>query len=119
MKVCSQLTARARYRRKNKSVLHRQNGAARRFAEEMESSGTASAIRGKPGNARYEYFQPLDDAETVLLIDSWTDQTALDAHHASPEMQTIMRLREKYGLTVKAERFTSESVPERDKEFLK
>ncbi len=32
------------------------NGAARRFAEEMESSGTASAIRGKPGNARYEYF---------------------------------------------------------------
>ena len=71
------------------------------------------------GNAGYEYFQPLDDADTVLLIDSWTDQTALDAHHASPEMQTIMRLREKYGLTVKAERFTSESVPERDKEFLK
>lgn len=95
------------------------NGAAHRFAEEMESSGTASAIRGKPGNARYEYFQPLDDEETVLLIDSWTDQAALDAHHASPEMQTIMRLREKYGLTVKAERFTSESVPERDKEFLK
>ena len=24
------------------------NGAARRFAEEMESSGTAYAIRGKP-----------------------------------------------------------------------
>lgn len=120
MKVCSQLTARVRYRRKNNVLYYTgKNGAAHRFAEEMESSGTASAIRGKPGNARYEYFQPLDDAETVLLIGSWTDQAALDAHHASPEMQTIMRLREKYGLTVKAERFMSESVPERDKEFLK
>lgn len=94
------------------------NGAALRFAEEMESSGTAESIRRKQGNVRYEYFRPLDDEETVLLIDSWTDQAALDAHHASPEMQTIKRLREKYGLQVRAERFISESVPECDEKFL-
>ena len=46
-------------------------GAARRFAEEMESSGTAAAIRAEAGNLRYEYFAPLSDPETVLLIDSW------------------------------------------------
>ncbi len=95
------------------------DGAARRFAEEMEQSGTAAAIRAKPGNVRYEYFLPFNDPETVLLIDSWNDQTALDAHHASPEMQTILSLRKKYSLSVRAERFTPEDVPERDKKFLK
>ena len=60
------------------------NGSARSFAEEMESSGIATAIRAEEGNLRYQYFQPLDDPENVLLIDSWTDQAAIDAHHASP-----------------------------------
>ncbi|MCR4687964.1 MAG: antibiotic biosynthesis monooxygenase, partial [Saccharofermentans sp.] len=61
-----------------------QNGSARAFAEEMERSGIADAIRAEKGNLRYQYFVPLDDPETVLLIDSWTDQAAIDEHHASP-----------------------------------
>ena len=32
------------------------NGNARKFAEEMESTGTAAAIRAEEGNLRYEYF---------------------------------------------------------------
>lgn len=32
------------------------NGNARKFAEEMESSGTADLIRKENGNERYEYF---------------------------------------------------------------
>lgn len=83
------------------------NGAARRFAEEMTKSGTVDAIRAEKGNLRYEYFQSLDDPETVLLIDSWTDQAAIDAHHASPMMAEIARLREKYDLHMKVERFAS------------
>mgnify|MGYP002069250487 CR=1 FL=1 len=47
------------------------NGSARKFAEEMESSGVADRIRKEPGNKKYEYFIPLDDPETILLIDSW------------------------------------------------
>ena len=46
------------------------NGAARKFAEEMTSGGTVAAIRAEAGNLRYEYYQPPDDPETVLLIDS-------------------------------------------------
>ena len=66
-----------------------ENGNALKFAQEMENSGTADAIRREEGNLRYEYFQPLQDKETVLLIDSWESQQALDVHHASPMMQTI------------------------------
>ncbi len=42
-----------------------ENGDARKFAEEMMSSGTVCAIRKEPGNLRYEYFYPADDEEAV------------------------------------------------------
>ena len=86
------------------------NGSARAFAEEMETSGIAADIRKEPGNLRYQYFQPLDDPETVLLIDSWTDQAAIDAHHASPMMTRLAALREKYDLHMTVERFVSEDL---------
>lgn len=86
------------------------NGSARAFAEEMEKSGIAADIRKDPGNLRYQYFQPLDDPETVLLIDSWTDQAAIDAHHASPMMTRLAALREKYDLHMTVERFVSEDL---------
>ena len=85
------------------------NGSARAFADEMEASGIADAIRQEPGNLRYQYFQPLSDPETVLLIDSWTDQAAIDAHHASPMMARLAALREKYDLHMTAERFVSDA----------
>ena len=86
------------------------NGSARAFAREMEESGIADAIRAEEGNLRYQYFQPLNDPETVLLIDSWRDQAAIDAHHASPMMARLAALREKYDLHMTAERFVSDDL---------
>ena len=86
------------------------NGNARAFAEEMEAAGIAEQIRKEPGNLRYQYFQPINDPETVLLIDSWIDQAAIDAHHASPMMAQLAALREKYDLHMTAERFVSEET---------
>ena len=86
------------------------NGSARAFAEEMEASGIAESIRKEPGNLRYQYFQPLDDPETILLIDSWADQAAIDAHHASPMMARLAELREKYDLHMTAERFVNDEL---------
>ena len=94
--------------------------AAKQFAKEMTESGTVDAIRKAVGNLRYEYFLPLDDEETVLLVDSWENQEAIDIHHASPMMNTIMKLREKYNLHMKVERYVSEDgIPDSDKKFIK
>ena len=49
------------------------DGNARKFKEEMVSNGIVSDIRAEDGNMGYEYFFPMDDKETVLLIDSWKD----------------------------------------------
>lgn len=84
------------------------NGSARRFAEEMLSSGLVAQIRAEEGNQRYEYFYPAEDPETVLLIDCWRDQAALDFHHKSPMMAEIARLREKYKLHLRVERYREE-----------
>lgn len=84
------------------------NGTARRFADEMLSSGTVAKIRAEEGNLRYDYFFPVEDSETVLLIDEWVNQEALDIHHKSEMMRTISALREKYNLKMRVERFISE-----------
>ena len=73
-------------------------GDARKFAEEMVASGIVKEIRAEPGNVKYAYFFPMEDTQTVLLIDSWKDQASLDIHHASPMMKQIAQLREKYDL---------------------
>ena len=96
------------------------DGAAKRFAEEMAKSGTVEKIRNEAGNLKYEYYQSLDDPETILLIDSWEDQESIDVHHASPMMQTIMELREKYDLHMTVERYVSDnSMPDKDKDFIR
>lgn len=82
------------------------NGSARKFAEEMTESGIVADVRTEDGNERYEYFFPMNDPETVLLIDKWRDQHAIDAHHKSEMMKKIAALREKYKLKMRVERFT-------------
>ena len=96
-----------------------ENRSARRFAEAMESSGTADKIRAEEGNVRYEYFFPMKDPETVLLIDAWENQEAIDKHHVSPMMHTIMELREKYDLHMKVERYVSDEMPKSDEGFVR
>ena len=87
----------------------------------MIASGTVEAIRLEEGNLQYEYFQPLEDPETILLIDSWQDQQALDRHHASPMMTRILELREKYDLHMRAERYITDDggISDHDRAFIR
>lgn len=84
------------------------NGGARAFAQEMIKSGIVDAVRAEDGCLRYEYFFPMEDEATLLLIDQWRDQAALDAHHKSPMMKQIAALREKYHLHLRVERYADD-----------
>lgn len=96
------------------------DGNAKKYAEEMISSGVVDNIRAENGNIRYDYFFPMNDTETVLLIDSWENQQSIDIHHASPMMEQIMKLREKYHLSMKVERYISDEmgIPDSDKKYI-
>ena len=50
----------------------------------------------------------MDDPETVLLIDKWTDEHALAILHKSPMMNEIKKLRDKYQVTLRVERYCDE-----------
>ena len=86
-----------------------ENGNARKFAEEMTARGIVDRIRSEEGNERYEYFFPMDDSETVLLIDRWKNQQALDIHHKTDMMSEIAELRKKYKLRMRVERYVDEN----------
>ncbi len=81
------------------------DGAAKKFAQEMLESGIVQDIRNEEGNERYEYYYPVEDSESILLIDSWTSQEALDKHHKTEMMKRISALRKKYKLNLRVEKF--------------
>ena len=81
------------------------NGSARAFAKEMVESGLVDRIRNEEGNLKYEYFFPMDDEETVLLIDRWENEESLDKHHKTEMMEEIAKLRDKYNLHMRVEQF--------------
>ena len=90
-----------------------ENGSARKYVEEMESSGIAARIRAIEGCLAYDYFYPADDPEGLLLIDSWENQEALNRYHASPAMQEAAALREKYDLGNRTVRMYTPMMPGR------
>lgn len=96
------------------------NGSAKAFAKEMIDSGIVDDIRKEKGNLKYEYYTSLDDPETILLIDKWINQEALDIHHNSEMMQKIIVLRNKYNLSMKVERFIDDvDIPKSDAKFVR
>jgi len=82
-----------------------QNGNAKKFAEEMISSGIVDRVRNEEGNEKYEYFFPMEDSETVMLLDRWKSEEALNIHHKSDMMKEIANLRNKYELKMRVEKY--------------
>ena len=95
------------------------DGSARRFAQEMIAQGIVDEIRAEAGNLRYEYFFPMEEPQTLLLIDSWENQQALDIHHHSPMMADIIALREKHDLHMTVERYISDDGANPDEKFIR
>lgn len=79
--------------------------SARKYAEEMISTGIAQRVRDEEGCLRYEFYYPAEDPNSVLLIDEFRDQKAIDFHHKTEMMKEIAELRTKYGLHMKVKRF--------------
>lgn len=97
------------------------NGAAKEFVREMISSGTVQAIKEESGNLKYDYFIKIDEPDTVLLIDSWKSQEAIDTHHNSPMMKKIIELRDKYDLHMRVERYVTDEkgIPSEDARYIR
>lgn len=100
------------YKGKNRSALS--------FAKEMIEKGVVQRIREEKGNLMYNYFTSFDDKETILLIDKWENQKALDFHHNSKVMEEIVTLRDKYDLTMEVYRYNDDNTaPSNDSKYIR
>ena len=78
---------------------------AKEFATEMDTGGLQAAVKAEDGCLQYDYFLPTQDANTVLLLEKWRDQTAIEKHNASDNMVKLKATKAKYGLETKIERY--------------
>ncbi|MDO4214413.1 MAG: antibiotic biosynthesis monooxygenase [Bacteroidales bacterium] len=95
------------------------DGNALKYMEEMTTSGLADSIRAIPGCLRYDYFIPQDDPTSVLLIDSWEDQNALNSYYSSHVMKDAEALRAKYKLERNAQMFSPVRPPMNHQQSIK
>lgn len=96
------------------------NDDAKKFVDEMINNGIVDKIKKEKGNLKYEYFYCINDPQTILLIDSWENQKALDIHHQSEMMNDIIKLRDKYNLSMKVERYINDDkIPNSDIKYIK
>ena len=78
--------------------------------------GRCICIEHDPKRGLQRWYFPFKSLEIAKLY----LRTAIDAHHASPMMETISKLREKYNLHMSVERFVpGGDMPESDKSFIK
>lgn len=89
-------------------VLYGKKRGGERVCKRNGIVGYCGKVRNEKGNLGYEYFFSQKDEETVLLVDKWADEGAIDVHHKSEMMKEIARLRDKYKLRLKVEKFIKE-----------
>lgn len=65
-------------------------GLRQEFLDGVIGGGIQNAIRQEPGCLQYDFFLPVSDENTVLLVEKWTDREAQAAHM---ELPNIARLR--------------------------
>jgi|SRR5689334_5534816 quinol monooxygenase YgiN len=58
--------------------------------------GTAVAARAEPGCRSYDVAEALDGADEFVVVQTWDDEAALEAHYRGPAHQAYQR--EVFGL---------------------
>ncbi|NDR53146.1 putative quinol monooxygenase [Actinomyces sp. 565] len=48
------------------------------------------ASRAESGNVSYELLRARDDATTLTFLETWADDTAIEAHNASAHFTTLI-----------------------------
>lgn len=71
-------------------------GKARAFFEAVTSSGVAAGVRQEPGNRGYQFYLPLEQNDTLVLIEQWESKAAADAHAFTDNVVKMGQLKPEY-----------------------
>jgi quinol monooxygenase YgiN len=66
------------------------------FLNEVKSIGIDQKCKVEGGNIRYSFFASLENDDTLLLVESWTDTHSLECHYKSDNFMMLGALKKKY-----------------------
>lgn len=64
------------------------------FLKEVQAQGILEAVRREDGCMQYAYYLPVEEDDTLLLVERWRDQAAHQAHLATPHMAALGKIKE-------------------------
>ena len=69
-----------------------------KFYGEVREAGIVEATRGEDGCVRYDYFFSAERENEILLVENWKDQESQKYHDTLPHLETLGKIKEKYGI---------------------
>lgn len=71
------------------------------FIQGLLDEKIPACTRREEGNICYDFTLPIEEPDTVYLIEQWKDTACLEKHAAQPMFHRLSELREKLGVTRK------------------
>ena len=66
------------------------------FLETIMAEGIDAASRAEAGNIKYEYYEPIDHCDELLLVEKWRDAEALAEHGKTPHLARLGELKSEF-----------------------
>ncbi len=71
-------------------------GKRNEFIQKVMEAGIITASKQETGNLFYQYFFPIDDNNSVLLIEAWVDANAQAAHCTTENFKRLSEIKKDY-----------------------
>lgn len=75
------------------------------FVEALKREKIADNSRVEPGNMQYDYFIPVDDANTVLLLEKWESDEAQRIHTTTDNFKKLGEIKSAFVESVDIEKY--------------
>ena len=69
------------------------------FYDALIENSVGVKSRNEKGCLGYSYYFPADDKTSLLLIEQWESDEALERHKAEPHFLFLQELKEKFNIT--------------------
>ena len=77
------------------------------FIQKVKELGIMVASKQEPGNLFYEYYYPIDDENSILLVEAWTNTNAQVLHTKTEHLKLLSKLKNEYVEATQIKKFTA------------
>lgn len=68
-------------------------GQRETFLKEVQAQGILDAVRREDGCLQYAYYLPVEEDDTLLLVECWRDRQTQQVHLSTPHMAALGKIK--------------------------